>query len=51
MAIYKVTFCGFAYVEADSPAEAMSLYDSEEIYGEEYVEDIREVDEGEVDFS
>lgn len=43
---YRVSFSGFAYVEADSAEEAEELYfDGGEIYEEYEVTEIEEVDE------
>lgn len=47
---YKVSYTGFAYVEADSEEEAREkvLYEEEAIYSETEVDDIEKVDEFEV---
>ena len=43
---YKVSYSGFAYVEADSEDEAQMAYeDGDSIYEEEWIEEIEEVDE------
>ena len=44
---YKVSFSGFAYVEADSPEEAeeKAMYEDDAIYEEKKCESIVEVDE------
>ena len=44
---YKVSFNGFAYVEADSPEEAeeKAMYEDDAIYEEKKCEFIVEVDE------
>lgn len=44
---YKVSFNGFAYVEADSPEEAeeKAMYEDDAIYEEKKCESIEEVDE------
>ena len=46
MAKYKVSFCGFAYIEADSADEAEDLFDNDEFaYMERSTEAIEEVDD------
>lgn len=47
---YKVSYTGFAYVEADSEdeAEEKALYEDEAIYSETQVTYIEEVEEFEV---
>lgn len=47
---YKVSYTGFAYVEADSEEEAREkvLYEDDVIYSETQVDNIEEVDEFEV---
>lgn len=47
---YKVSYTGFAYVEADSEEEAREkvLYEDDAIYSETQVDNIEEVDEFEV---
>ena len=44
---YKVSFSGFAYVEADSPEEAeeKAMYEDDAVYKERECESIEEVDE------
>ena len=42
---YKVNFSGFAYVEADNEDEAAENYNVYEVYREEKIECIEEVDE------
>lgn len=44
---YKVSFSGFAYIEADSPEEAeeKAMYEDDAIYEEKKCESIEEVDE------
>ena len=44
---YKVSYRGFAYVEADSPEEAeeKAMYEDDTVYSEQSVESIEEVDE------
>ena len=43
---YKVSYSGFAYVEADSEEDAQMAYeDGDTIYEEEWIEEIEEVDE------
>lgn len=44
---YKVSFSGFAYIEADSPEEAeeKAMYEDNAIYEEKECESIEEVDE------
>jgi hypothetical protein len=43
---YKVSYSGFAYVEADDEDEAQMAYeDHDTIYAEEWIEAIEEVDE------
>lgn len=42
---YKVNFSGFAYIEADNEDEAAENYDYDEVYREEKIENIEEVDE------
>ena len=42
---YKVNFSGFAYVEADNEDEAAENYNDFEVYREEEIESIEEVDE------
>ena len=44
---YKVSFSGFAYIEADSPEEAeeKAMYEDDAIYEEKKCESIVEVDE------
>ena len=47
---YRVDFSGFAYVEADSPAEALDKYENDDtLYEESKVYDPVEVDEFTVD--
>lgn len=42
---YRITLGGFAYIEADSREEAeQKYYDGDEIYKEEGITDIEEVD-------
>ena len=48
MAKYRVNYSGFAYVEADSPEEAMDKYDWDSIYEDEGVDSVGEVEEFEV---
>lgn len=45
MAKYIVSFSGFAYVEADSAADAQEEYDWQATYREEQVDSVDEVDE------
>jgi len=45
MAKYKVRFSGFAYVEANSPEEAMDEYEWSAIYEEISVDSVEEVEE------
>ena len=47
---YKVSYTGFAYVEADSKEEAEEkvLYEDDAIYSETQVGDIEEIEEFEV---
>ena len=45
MAKYKVSFSGFAYVEADSSEEAMDEYEWSAIYEETSVDSVEEVEE------
>lgn len=44
---YKVSFSGFAYVEADSPEEAeeKAMYEDDAVYEEKKCESVEEVDE------
>lgn len=45
---YKVSFSGFAYVEADSPEEAEELFHEEEtavVYSEYQADSVEEVDD------
>ena len=44
---YKVSFSGFAYVEADSPEEAeeKAMYEYDAVYEEKKCESVGEVDE------
>lgn len=43
---YKVSYSGFAYVEADDEDEAQMAYDDgDTVYEEEWIEVIEEVDE------
>ena len=44
---YKVSFSGFAYVEADSPEEAeeKAMYEDDAVYEEKECESTEEVDE------
>ena len=48
MAKYKVSFSGFAYVEADSPEEAKDEYEWSAIYEETSIDSVEEVEEFEV---
>ena len=42
---YKINFSGFAYVEADNEDEAVENFNVDELYREEEIECIEEVDE------
>lgn len=44
---YKVSYHGFAYVEADSQEEAeeKAMYEDDAVYSEQSVESIEEMDE------
>lgn len=44
---YKVSFSGFAYVEAGSPeeAEGKAMYEDDAVYEEKECESVEEVDE------
>ena len=42
---YKISFSGFAYVEAESAEAAQDDYDWQATYREEQVDSIEEVDE------
>lgn len=43
---YKISYSGFAYVEADNEDEAQMAYDDgDTVYEEEWIEAIEEVDE------
>ncbi len=42
---YKISFSGFAYVEADSENEACEDYEFNSIYEEKQIDNIEEVDE------
>ena len=47
---YKVSYSGFAYVEATNESIAQLAYEEgDTIYEEEWIEEIEEVDEFEVD--
>lgn len=47
---YKVSYSGFAYVEADNEEDAQMAYENgDTIYEEEWIEEIEEVDEFSVD--
>ena len=47
---YKVSYSGFAYVEADDEDEAQMVYeDGDTLYEEVWIESIEEVDEFTVD--
>jgi uncharacterized lipoprotein YehR (DUF1307 family) len=49
MARYKVSFSGFAYVEADDKEEAKDMFqDDEEMYKETDIDNVEEVDECQV---
>lgn len=46
MAMYKVCYSGFAYVEADTPKEAEDNYDCNDVvYEERQTDSIEEVDD------
>lgn len=48
---YKVTFSGFAYVEANSEEEAIELYQNDEtVYAEQQVDLVETVDAFDVEF-
>jgi len=47
---YKVSYTGFACIEADSEDEARIIYDTDMLYSEEYVTDVEPVDEFIVNF-
>lgn len=43
---YKVSYSGFAYVEADSPEEAEKKYNYEEhVYEENCIESVEKIDD------
>ena len=44
MAKYKVSYSGFAYVEADSPEEAEEIYCDYPVYDEHEPTSVEEVD-------
>jgi hypothetical protein len=47
---YKVSYSGFAYVEANDEDEAQMAYEDDDvIYAEQMIEEIEEVDEFTVD--
>lgn len=46
MAKYKISFSGFAYVEADTEEEALELFDDDlDIFREQRIDSVTEVDE------
>ncbi len=46
MAKYKISFSGFAYVEADGRDEALEMFDDDlDIYREQRIDSVTEVDE------
>lgn len=46
MAKYKISFSGFAYVEADDKDEALVLFDDDlDIFREQRIDSVTEVDE------
>lgn len=51
MAKYKVTYSGFAYIEADDKEEAEEKFEDEEFVFSEYrIDEIAEVDEFAITF-
>ena len=49
MAVYKIYYSGFAYVEADNEDEAEEIYwDNASIFEEETITEVRFVDESEI---
>lgn len=46
MAKYKISFSGFAYVEADNEEDALELFDDDlDIFREQRIDSVTEVDE------
>lgn len=46
MAKYKISFSGFAYVEADTEEDALELFDDDlDIFREQRIDSVTEVDE------
>lgn len=45
MPFYKVRYSGFVYIEADCPEDAADEYCDNEIYKEEEIDSIEEIDE------
>lgn len=46
MAKYKISFSGFAYVEADTEEDALELFDDDlDIFREQRIDAVTEVDE------
>lgn len=49
MAVYKIYYSGFAYVEADNEDEAKEIYwDNGSISEEEIINEVRFIDESEI---
>ena len=46
MAKYKISFSGFAYVEADTEEDAIEMFDDDlDIFREQRIDSVTEVDE------
>lgn len=46
MAKYKISFSGFAYVEADSRDDALEMFDDDlDVFREQRIDSVAEVDE------
>ena len=49
MAVYKIYYSGFAYVEADDEAEAKEMYwEGDSHFEQERITDVKLVDENEI---